>query len=83
VVGGPRLGCHGDITAEECASLLFCYVYGTYPTKLLKVIGVVLSSFLSPSVTLQVPVIKGELRKLLNSALTGKALIWFKYAVPK
>ena len=30
--------------------------------------------------TLQVPVIKGELG-LLNSPLTGKALIWFKNAV--
>ena len=81
--GGSQLGCHGDLTAEECASLLFCYLYGTYPTKLLIVIGVVFSSFLSPSVILQVPVIKRKLGKLLNSALTGKALIWFKYAVPK
>lgn len=76
--GGSRLGCHGDLTAEECASLHFCYL-----TKLLIVIGILFSSFLSPSVILQVPVIEGKLGKLLNSALTGKALIWFKYAVPK
>lgn len=76
---GPRLSCHGDLAAEECASLLLCYLYGTYTLQLI-IIGVVFSSFLSPSVTLQVPVIKGELG-LPNSPLTGKALIWFKNAV--